>query len=111
MRGWVWYRPLMIDWTDIYSHQADRETDPTVGIYNDIVSDFQRHYAYGLELCGLSQRILMHRPFDELRLACHAVVPNAELRNTAAWVYSQLGVQQNGNVISIYPIRRISGDR
>ena len=101
----------MIDWADIYSHQADRETDPDIGVYTDIVTDFQRHYAYKLELCGLSQRILMHRPFDELRLACHAVVSNEELRNTVAWAYSQLGVEQNGNVFTIRPIPRVNGDR
>jgi hypothetical protein len=93
----------MIDWPAIYSHQADRECDPCGEIYADIATDFDRHYSYGLDLCGLSERILMHRPFEELRRACHQYVPDAVLRNTAAWVYSQLGVQQKGNVISIRP--------
>jgi hypothetical protein len=94
----------MIDWEAIYSHQADRETDPDVGIYTDIVTDFKTHFAYGLDLCGLSQRILMHQPFAVLRHSCHAYVTDAELRNTTAWVYAQIGVEQKGNVISMRPI-------
>ena len=66
-------------------------------LYFDILEDAARLFFLGLPAGGLTNQILMSRPFEELRANCHSLVDDQTLRNTVEFLHARVSTVVSGN--------------